>query len=162
MQIVRDYSVDGFKPLEKDINCFMSYRNTEKVWYSWKLEAHSNSPFLHRWLCVDDRLLRSQQKDGILHHPDLHPLYSHCGPLLGLILDQERRHSCQDGPRYVTTHRNHDSQAVVTAGPNQTEITTTGCVKSLRSFFATFRVNFWTTREINNLLYCGNRFLRQF
>lgn len=53
---------------------------------------------------VDDSLLRPQQTDGLFHHPDLHPLHPDRGPLLGLLLDQERRHASEDRPGYAATH----------------------------------------------------------
>lgn len=55
---------------------------------------------LRRGLCGDDGVLWPEQKNGLLHHPDLHPLHPHCGPLLGLLLDQERRHTGPNGSRY--------------------------------------------------------------
>lgn len=58
--------------------------------------------FINRRLRVDDSVLWPQQKNGLLHHPDVHPLYPDRGPLLGLLLDQERRYACKDGLRYCT------------------------------------------------------------
>ena len=58
--------------------------------------------FVCRRVRADDRLLRPQQTYGLLHHPDLHPLHPDRGPLLGLLLDQERRYASEDGPRYAS------------------------------------------------------------
>lgn len=61
---------------------------------------------------VDDGLLRPEQTYGLLHHPDLHPLYLDRGPLLGLLLDQERRHAGEDRPRYAAAQSQHVAAAV--------------------------------------------------
>ena len=53
----------------------------------------------NRGLCGDDGVLRPEQTDGLLHHPDVHPLHPHCRALLGLLLDQEGRHTRPDGAR---------------------------------------------------------------
>ena len=34
------------------------------------------------------RLLRAEQENGVLHHPDLHPLHTHRRSVLGVFLDQ--------------------------------------------------------------------------
>lgn len=61
---------------------------------------------------VDDGLFRPQQTYGLLHHPDLHPLYLDRGPFLGLLLDQERRHAGEDRPRYAAARSRHVAAAV--------------------------------------------------
>lgn len=83
---------------------------------------------LCRRVCGDDSLLRPQQADGLLHHPDLHPLHPDRGPLLGLLLDQERRHAGEDHPRYAASHTPgpHQCPNLVTSSNVECSICATG------------------------------------
>lgn len=48
-----------------------------------------------RGICNPDDLFRPESEDGLLHHPDLHPLQHDRGAVLGLLLDQQ---GCRPSP----------------------------------------------------------------
>ena len=84
-----------------------AHRNSEAGGAGWSsINANRNSDTAlvlvlraNRGLRGDDGVLRPEQEDGLLHHPDLHPLHPHRRALLGLLLDQEGRDTRQDGAR---------------------------------------------------------------
>lgn len=49
---------------------------------------------LFRGVCHHDNLLWSEPENGLLHHPDLHPLQHDCSAVLGFLLDQQRCCAC--------------------------------------------------------------------
>lgn len=54
-----------------------------------------------RGVCHHDDIFRSESENGLLHHPDLHPLQHDRGPVLGLVLDQQGRRPSPNISRWV-------------------------------------------------------------
>lgn len=54
-----------------------------------------------RWLRCYDGKFWPEEKNGILHNSNLHPLHPYRGLVLGLLLDQKRCNSSQNSPRYI-------------------------------------------------------------
>ncbi|XP_054424061.1 gamma-aminobutyric acid receptor subunit gamma-2 isoform X2 [Pteronotus mesoamericanus] len=78
---------------------FVGLRNTTEVVKTtsdvdWRdrLRCHGTFKFLRgnhfMGLRGHVRLLRAEQENGVLHHPDLHPLHTHRCSILGVLLDQ--------------------------------------------------------------------------